>query len=422
MENTLYDSLLIALMFGSGYLLSRILIKSGTAESLVFFFMRQSKGHISRIITYIVFLSVIISMVIPNTIAILMMLPLIEVLKLDIERLDGKKGSLTTALALASLYGANIGGLGFLIGSGSNVVLLTFLYVNRINGTEKINFLSWIGWGLPLALILASIASLVIITFLVPRDLRHAKLDFTHMHKHRKDFPHQKATIFLSMVFFVVWVTLSAIHLLDRHYDFPYILSIAIVFFLGFIGIAFFVTFNDTKLGVRSRLLNIKDIASGLPTKGLILTAVSITLAALLLAFRLDSRFLDFLGLTDFLANVAMKTRTLIIVSLALTTFTVFMSELLSNTAVSVAFFTVAVALCNSLNVPALPILIGISAAATVPSMSPIASPVNAMAFGGIKGVSIRKMLKVGFFMNLIVIVVVSFWAVVYIPWYYGLR
>jgi len=201
-----------------------------------------------------------------------------------------------------------------------------------------------------------------------------------------------------------------------------YILGIGAVYFVGFIYFAFFVNFHDKKLNIRSRLLYAPDVASNLPAKGFILAAASIGFATFLLVFNLDTKFLDFIGLTTFLNNVAMQTRALIIVSVILTTCTVFISEFMSSTATAVAFFTVAVALCKSLNVPALPILIGISAVATVPSMSPIASPVNAMAFGGIKGVSLRRMITVGFVMDLAAIVVVNLWSLIYIPWYYRIR
>ncbi len=42
--------------------------------------------------------------------------------------------------------------------------------------------------------------------------------------------------------------------------------------------------------------------------------------------------------------------------------------------------------------------------------MSPIATGVNGLAFGGVKGVSFKKMLGVGFAMNLFGAVLISFW------------
>lgn len=78
--------------------------------------------------------------------------------------------------------------------------------------------------------------------------------------------------------------------------------------------------------------------------------------------------------------------------------------------ATAVTFFTVAVALCNRFDIPALPILIGISIIATIPSMSPVASPVNAMAFGGIKGVSLKRMMMVGFIMDIIAVALLNIW------------
>ena len=144
-------------------------------------------------------------MFIPNIIAVLTILPILEILKKDLDASDNKDRSLTTALAMANLYGSNIGGVGFIIGSATNIILITFVYLNKIPGAEKLNFLSWIGWGLPFVLLTSTIACFVIIYFLLPKKLRRIQLNFTTLHQHKSRRPHQRVGIILSVVFFVFW-------------------------------------------------------------------------------------------------------------------------------------------------------------------------------------------------------------------------
>jgi sodium-dependent dicarboxylate transporter 2/3/5 len=422
MGTILHDSLLLALMFGSGFLLSRIFIKCGIAESLVNMFVRRSKGHVSRIIVYIVVFSAFLSMFIPNLIAVLAVLPLLEILKKDLERIDDKKKSLTTALAMANLYGSNIGGVGFIIGSLTNIIFITFAFLNKVEGAGKINFLTWIGWGVPFVIVFSGAACLVVILLILPKKLRRITLDVTHIHAHRTDYPNQKIAVLLSIVFFLFWVSLSIVQFIDKHWDVPYILTIAAGYFVAFNVFAFFVNFHDKKMNVKSRLLYASDIVSNMPTKGLILAAATIGITALLFLLNIGSKIYDLLGVTSIPEWLAARTHTVLLISLVLTTLTVFISEFMSNTATAITFMTTAVVLCASLNIQPLTILIGISVIATVPSMSPIASPVNAMAYGGIKGVSLRKMMAVGFVMDLIAVGLVNVWVLLYLPWYYRIH
>ena len=422
MESSLHDSLMLAIMFGSGFLLSRIFIKCGIAETLVTFFLYKSKGHISLIIVFIVFLSSIISMFVPNIIAVLTMIPILHILKKDLDKTHSQDNALATALSMANLYGANIGGVGFIIGSTTNIILITFLYINKIEGAGKLNFISWIGWGVPFVIVFNVIACSMIIFLLIPRKLRKTRLNTEMIHSHRNTYSHQKMAIALSVIFFFFWIVLSAIHLLDKQKDLPYVLAIAVFYFIAFGVVSFSIKFHDRKTNVRSRLLTPKDLIADLPKKGLILVAVTLGLATLLLILKIDNKIFEMLGVTTLPSIFSKKNGAVLLISVIVTTLTVFISEFMSNTATAITFLTVSTVLCESLHIPALPILIGISIIATVPSMSPIASPVNAMAYGGIKGVSLKRMMLVGFVMDLIAIALVNLWALIYIPWYYRIQ
>jgi sodium-dependent dicarboxylate transporter 2/3/5 len=53
--------------------------------------------------------------------------------------------------------------------------------------------------------------------------------------------------------------------------------------------------------------------------------------------------------------------------------------------------------------------------------MSPIATGVNGLAFGGVKGVSFSKMLVVGFVMNIAGALLISGWVLIVVDRLYGL-
>jgi sodium-dependent dicarboxylate transporter 2/3/5 len=54
--------------------------------------------------------------------------------------------------------------------------------------------------------------------------------------------------------------------------------------------------------------------------------------------------------------------------------------------------------------------------------MTPIATGVNGLAFGGVRDVSFRKMLLVGFFMNIVGALLISAWTLLVIGPLYGLN
>jgi sodium-dependent dicarboxylate transporter 2/3/5 len=66
--------------------------------------------------------------------------------------------------------------------------------------------------------------------------------------------------------------------------------------------------------------------------------------------------------------------------------------------------------LSKSIGFSALEVLIIITLSSTCAFMSPIATGVNGLAFGGIKGVSFARMLLVGFFMNIAGAMLIAGW------------
>ena len=88
--------------------------------------------------------------------------------------------------------------------------------------------------------------------------------------------------------------------------------------------------------------------------------------------------------------------------ALAVSAITIFGTEVVSNTAAALAMWPVAEALAGSGGFAALPVMVCVGIAANCAFMSPVATGATAMAFGGLPGLRLRRMLLVGTVMNLV--------------------
>ena len=163
-------------------------------------------------------------------------------------------------------------------------------------------------------------------------------------------------------------------------------------------------------------LLTVPDCYNELPMKGFMFVAIAIVLAGLLYALKVHEFFPGWVRLI-----IPVHTST-IVLFFAVAAATSFSTELLSNTAVQISFFMMALPLAETLGVSGLAILIIITLSCTCAFMTPIATGVNGLAFGGVKGVSFRRMLMVGFFMNITGALLISGWTHLVIGRLYGLN
>ena len=81
---------------------------------------------------------------------------------------------------------------------------------------------------------------------------------------------------------------------------------------------------------------------------------------------------------------------------------TIFATEIFNNTTVLLVLSPAILAVQSAFPSEQLLLLLLVTVAASGAFMSPVATPVNALAFGGLEKVSIKTVLKLGFFMNLI--------------------
>ncbi len=142
--------------------------------------------------------------------------------------------------------------------------------------------------------------------------------------------------------------------------------------------------------------LTLKDTYSGLPRKGLELLALVLMLGAVMYAFNLQD------WLADQAHALIPEGISLFLLFLVIALITSFSTEVFSNTVVQLALFLVLLPIAQASGFNPAQALLLVTLSCTCAFMSPIATPVNALAFGGVQGISLWRWLTTGAAMNTI--------------------
>ena len=408
------DKIQLIFFFISGFAISRLMIKARLPHRMVYWFIGKRHLSITKILFYLIAISAFLSFFIPNAITVLTLLPLLELLRRSYEESNGSSKNVATLLALSTIYGANIGGMGSITATPANGILVTYAVLNDIAGIQNLSFASWLVWGIPLVIVFVGIAGLILCLVLRPwrYQKRRIQLPFDADQTYH---PFQKITIWLTAFYFLSSFILSLfmMHFSDRT---AFILIISGILTLLFILLLFFLPVRvDRKTNSRRVLLTLMDCYNDLPTRGFLFVGIAVVLAAILYAFNIHELLA---GWAAWIIPAGISAFALFfLIALA----TSFSTEVLSNTAVQLSFFVMALPLSQALGLSALEILIIITLSCTSAFMSPIATGVNGLVFGGVKGVSFSKMLVVGFILNIAGALLISSWVLIVVERLYGL-
>ena len=150
-----YGSPLILLLLG-GFLLSKGMEHSGAHRRIALSMVRLFGAHSGRrLVMGFMAAAAVLSMWISNTATTLMLLPVaLAVLEAARER-----ERLAAPLLLGVAYAASVGGIGTPIGTPPNLV---FMQVYAQTTGEHISFTQWMGWALPVVLVMVPAIALVL--------------------------------------------------------------------------------------------------------------------------------------------------------------------------------------------------------------------------------------------------------------------
>lgn len=350
----------------------------------------------------------VISMWISNTSTTLMLLPIAASVTMVIR--DTMSSTLSqkeitnfeTSMLLGLAYAATLGGMATLVGTPPNTFMVGFMADSY---QVDIDFMRWMLVGVPLAAVMLPITWLILTKFLYPVNFRASQQAKSHIDNLYaglgKMQPAEKRTLYVFVALVLGWVfrkQIVAMTGLTGLTDSGVAMAAAVLAFLvpsGKKGEAL-VTWDDTKK---------------LPWGVLILFGGGLALAAGMTATGLT------LWLGKQLAPLGEINIALLVVASAL--LVIFLTELTSNLATTATILPVMAAIAVETGQDPLIFVIPVTLAASCAFMLPVATPPNAIVFSSGR-VPIPRMMRAGFFLNMIGVVVLSLFALKLVPLVFG--
>ena len=346
----------------------------------------------------------LLSMWMTNTSTAMMLLPIAaSVAAMVAEKSVGvssaDKRRFQVALLLALAYATTIGGMSTIIGTPPNVLLAGF--VEETYG-RQIAFFDWMLIGLPLAVVLLPLGWLVLTRVAFRVDIPASREAAEVIRDMRLEMgamlaPERRVgLLFLTVV--ALWMSrkwLNTVSVLEGLSDAGIVMAAALLLFV-----------IPSEKGSASRLMDWEDVAR-LPWGVLILFGGGLALAAQVSGSGLA------VWLGESLLPVAnLGTLVLIVAAAGLV---VFLTELTSNLATTATFLPVIAAIAEQSGIEPLVLCVPVTLAASCAFMLPVATPPNAIVFSS--GVlTIPEMVRAGFFMNLVALVVLTLLATLAVP------
>jgi sodium-dependent dicarboxylate transporter 2/3/5 len=394
----------IIYLFLGGFMLALALERWNLHRRIALAILERTGTDGRRLIGGFMLVCALLSMWMTNTSTTMMLLPIvlsvIAVIRDNVPDLtERSRSDFQVAMLLGLAYSASIGGLATLVGTPPNALLIGYLADNY--GIE-ISFARWMLVGVPVSMVMLPIAWIVLTRYLFPVNIPASPAVHAHLHMLRAQMgpmttPERRvAAIFVSVILcwmfrgpVTQWLGVTGVS------DAGIVMTAAVLLFMmpsGNVAQPQLMTWHD---------------ASRLPWGVLILFGGGLSLAAAVS----DSGLALWLG--ESLAPLNAWGLTALV--LAAVTLVIFLTELTSNLATTATLLPVMGAIAIQAGVPPLILTVPITIAASCAFMLPVATPPNAIVFAT-GAVSIPQMVRAGFVLNLIGIIIVTLTALFVAP------
>ncbi len=400
-----YADPIIFLLLG-GFIIAAGLSKWNLHRRLALNILNRVGNDPSAIVAGFMATTAFLSMWISNTAATIMMIPI--ALSLAGEVVSDKEEShhnFIICLLLGIAYAATIGGIGTIIGSPPNAYVVGYLAENH---AIEISFLEWMMFGVPFAVVMLVAAWWVLAKWVYVFDTRKINVSSGFIATELKALgrfttPERRlALVFLFVV--TAWIVRPAL----KSFDIMPWLDDTMIAVAGIV--LMFIISSGQSEQKHSALLDWES-ASKIPWGVLLLVGGGLSLSGAIkesgLAVWLGQNLPSFSGLEVIFSVIC------------LITFIVFLTELTSNTATMAALAPIlgSFASVNGIDLH----LIFVVAVFSVSSafMLPVATPPNAIVFAT-GWVTIPKMVRAGFRLSLIAIVLITVLSYLLVPLIFG--
>ncbi|MEH6513858.1 SLC13 family permease [Maribacter arcticus] len=358
-------------------------------------------SDVRKIILGFMVATAFLSMWISNTATSVMMLPIglaiIKQLQDNPDTIEDENQTFGKALMLAIAYSASIGGLATLIGTPPNLVLAGV--VLDTYGYE-ITFMQWFVFGLPISVILIFICWKYLTKYAFTfkqKSFPGGKEEIKRLlSKLGKISYEEKVVAFVFALTAFCWITRSFLlqKILPGLDDTIIAIFFAIVLFL----------IPSKKKG--EQLINWEE-AVKMPWGIILLFGGGMALA----------KGFEESGLATWIGSqmISLSGLPILVLVLVLITAVNFLTEITSNLATTAMLLPVLAPMALTIDVHPFVLMVGAAVAASCAFMLPVATPPNAVVFGS-GYLRIPDMVSKGFFMNIISIIILTFFVYFVLP------
>ncbi|MDO7171895.1 SLC13 family permease [Mariniflexile sp. AS56] len=382
-----YGSPIVFLFFG-GFVLALALEKVNLHKRIALNIIKKTGTTPNKVVLGFMIATGFMSMWISNTACTVFMLPIaMSVINLLIDDADGYTKSdqnFAISVMLGIAFSANAGGIATVIGTPPNSILIGLLE-NEYN--IEISFFKWMLIGLPFSIVLITIIYFILVKGFFPNkglkfnaskeviDLELTKLG--------RISPKEKQVLSVFSVVVFLWIFRSLINSLIPNLD----LSDTMISIFGALAL-FVIPFNLKEGDFILQWSDTQKLAWGI----LILFGGGLALA----------NGMNTSGIVDIIAaEISSSNISVLLTAALLITLMLFMTELMSNVALTAVLAPVVAGIAIGLDIPILHLLIPVTIASSCAFMLPMATPPNAIVFAS-GYIKVGQMARVGIFINLI--------------------
>jgi sodium-dependent dicarboxylate transporter 2/3/5 len=400
-----YANKTIYLFFG-GFLLATAIQKWDLHKRIALFVLENVGSNGASLVLGFMVTAALISMWVMNTATTIMLLPIglavITVVKETVKGLSEEETeNFQLSLLLGIAYGATIGGMSTLIGTGPNGMLAAFMSDNY---NLDISFVDWMKVGVPLSAVMLPSSWLILTRVIYPVKFETSQetTDLLATMKQELgsfDGPEVK-------VFFVFVATALAWMFRTVIDDIPGLtgLSDAGIAMISALLLFLLPSGHEEKKGP---LLEWQDAQENVPWGLLVLFGGGLSLA----------NAVQSTGLAIWIGNLIPSGISIVLIVILVVTLIIFLTELTSNMATTATFLPVVAALAIQSEFDPILVTAAVALAASCAFMLPVATPPNAIVFGsGL--IKVPQMAKAGFLLNVLGIIVVSLVAAISVPYF----
>lgn len=389
-------------LFMGGFMIAIAMERSNLHKRFAMHTIRFIGASPQRIIFGFMLAVYVLSMWVSNTATVLMIIPIALAI---IEQFDSKGGDkseyipFTKVMLLSIAYAASIGGVGTLIGTPPNIV---FASIISQDPDINVTFAQWIVFAVPITFVLLILVWFLMVYVLYPVRSMKIPLDNSFIYRQivslGKMNSHERRILALFATVAGLWTFRGLIPI-------PFFKSVISDTTIAIGGtIAAFLIPTGVKKG--ERLLD-WDSAATLPWNILLLFGGGLAL----------SQGFANSGLSEYLVTLfgSLSGLDWALVLIIVVTAVVFLTEFMSNTATATLLIPVMISASTAFDISPLLLVIPVTMATSFAFMLPVATPPNAIVFG-YNILTINDMVRSGFWVNILCIIVLVLAALLYLP------